>query len=160
MTQVVGRTRWRSEQLFWGLQYSQFCYGSQQNCLGSTAHHCEQFSLVCFCFVLLMVMSHHVIHNCLLEVLVDILFPVFITMCTYIHIYIYIYTYSHTRTLTHLHTKHFRQYNIVVIWWYLVMELTNIFIFLLQHVLFLLHFGSCQNCMSSANLVAEIHWKL
>ena len=23
--------------------------------------------------------------------------------------------------------------------------------------LFLLHFGSCQNCMSSTNLVAEIH---
>ena len=29
--------------------------------------------------------------------------------------------------------------------------------FFLQKVLFLLHFGSCQNCMSSANLVAEIH---
>ena len=27
----------------------------------------------------------------------------------------------------------------------------------LQKVLFLLHFGSCQNCMSSANLVVEIH---
>ena len=32
--------------------------------------------------------------------------------------------------------------------------------FFLQKVLFLLHFGSCQNCMSSANLVAEIHQKL
>ena len=32
--------------------------------------------------------------------------------------------------------------------------------FFLQKVLFLLHFGFCQNCMSSANLVAEIHWKL
>ena len=30
----------------------------------------------------------------------------------------------------------------------------------LQKVLFLLHFGPCQNCMSSANLVAEIHLKL
>ena len=32
--------------------------------------------------------------------------------------------------------------------------------FLLQKVLFLLHFGSCQNCISSANLIAEIHQKL
>ena len=32
--------------------------------------------------------------------------------------------------------------------------------FFLQKVLFLLHFGSCQNCMSSANLVAENHEKL
>ena len=32
--------------------------------------------------------------------------------------------------------------------------------FFLQKVLFLLHFGSCQNCMSSANLVTEIHQKL
>ena len=32
--------------------------------------------------------------------------------------------------------------------------------FFLQKVLFLLHFGSCQNCMSSANLVAENHQKL
>ena len=32
--------------------------------------------------------------------------------------------------------------------------------FLLQKVLFLLHFGSYQNCMSFANLVAEIHYKL
>ena len=32
--------------------------------------------------------------------------------------------------------------------------------FYLQKVLFLLHFGSCRNCMSSANLVAEIHQKL
>ena len=32
--------------------------------------------------------------------------------------------------------------------------------FFLQKVLFLLHFGSCQNCMSSANLVVEIHQKL
>ena len=31
--------------------------------------------------------------------------------------------------------------------------------FFLQKVLFLLHFGSCQNCMSSANLIAEIHQK-
>ena len=30
----------------------------------------------------------------------------------------------------------------------------------LEKVLFLLHFGSCQNCMSSENLVAEIHQKL
>ena len=29
-----------------------------------------------------------------------------------------------------------------------------------QKVLFLLHFGSCQNCMSSVNVVAEIHYKL
>ena len=29
--------------------------------------------------------------------------------------------------------------------------------FFLQKVLGLLHFGSCQNCMSPANLVAEIH---
>ena len=34
------------------------------------------------------------------------------------------------------------------------------YIFSLQKVLFLLHFGSCQNCMSSANLVEEIHQKL
>ena len=27
-------------------------------------------------------------------------------------------------------------------------------------VLGLVHFGSCQNCLSSVNLVAEIHWKL
>ena len=33
-------------------------------------------------------------------------------------------------------------------------------IFFLQKVLFLLHFGSCQNCMSSGNLVAEMHEKL
>ena len=32
--------------------------------------------------------------------------------------------------------------------------------FFLQKVLFLLHFGSCQNFMSSANLVAEIPQKL
>ena len=32
--------------------------------------------------------------------------------------------------------------------------------FFLQKVLGLLHFGSCQNWMSSANLVAEIHYKL
>ena len=32
--------------------------------------------------------------------------------------------------------------------------------FFLQKVLFLLHVGSCQNCMISANLVAEIHLKL
>ena len=32
--------------------------------------------------------------------------------------------------------------------------------FFLQKVLFLLHFGSCQNFMSFANLVAEIHYKL
>ena len=31
--------------------------------------------------------------------------------------------------------------------------------FFLQKVLFLLYFGSCQNCMCSANLVAEIHCK-
>ena len=36
-------------------------------------------------------------------------------------------------------------------------ETLNIF---LQKVLFLLHFGACQNCMSSANLVAQIHQKL
>ena len=30
----------------------------------------------------------------------------------------------------------------------------------LQKVLGFLHFGSCQNCMSSANLVGKIHWKL
>ena len=30
----------------------------------------------------------------------------------------------------------------------------------LQKFLFLLHFGYCQNCMSSANLVAEMHQKL
>ena len=29
-----------------------------------------------------------------------------------------------------------------------------------QKVLFLLHFGSCQNCMSSMNVVTEIHYKL
>ena len=29
--------------------------------------------------------------------------------------------------------------------------------FFLQKVLFLLHFGPCQNCISSVNLVAEIH---
>ena len=29
--------------------------------------------------------------------------------------------------------------------------------YFLQKVLFLLHFGSFQSCMSSANLVAEIH---
>ena len=32
--------------------------------------------------------------------------------------------------------------------------------FPLQKVLGVLYFGSCQNCMSSANLIAEIHWKL
>ena len=32
--------------------------------------------------------------------------------------------------------------------------------FFLQKVLFLLHFRSCQNCMSSANLAAEIYQKL
>ena len=31
--------------------------------------------------------------------------------------------------------------------------------FFVQKVLFLLHFGSCQNCMSSADLAAEIHYK-
>ena len=36
-------------------------------------------------------------------------------------------------------------------------ETLNIF---LQKVQFLLHFGSCKNCMSSANLVSEIHQKL
>ena len=29
--------------------------------------------------------------------------------------------------------------------------------FFLQKVLFLLHFGSCQNCMRSANLAADVH---
>ena len=33
-------------------------------------------------------------------------------------------------------------------------------IFFLQKVLFLLHFASCQNCMSSAKLATENHWKL
>ena len=33
-------------------------------------------------------------------------------------------------------------------------------IFFLQKVLFVLHFGFCQNCMNSANLVAENHQKL
>ena len=32
--------------------------------------------------------------------------------------------------------------------------------FYFQKALGLLHFGSCQNCLSSANLVAEIHLKL
>ena len=32
--------------------------------------------------------------------------------------------------------------------------------FFVQKVLFLLHFGSCQNCMSSADLAADIHYKL
>ena len=32
--------------------------------------------------------------------------------------------------------------------------------FFLQKVLFLVHFGSCQNCTSSANLATEIHQKL
>ena len=32
--------------------------------------------------------------------------------------------------------------------------------FFLQKVLFLLHFGCCQNCMISANVVTEIHKKL
>ena len=32
--------------------------------------------------------------------------------------------------------------------------------FSLQRVLFLLHFGSCKNCMNSANHVAGIHKKL
>ena len=32
--------------------------------------------------------------------------------------------------------------------------------FLLRKVLFRIDFGPCQNCMSSANLIAEIHWKL
>ena len=32
--------------------------------------------------------------------------------------------------------------------------------FFVQNVLFVLHFGSCQNCISSANLVAEIQQKL
>ena len=32
--------------------------------------------------------------------------------------------------------------------------------FFLHKVLFLLHFGSCQNCKSSANLVSEINQKL
>ena len=32
--------------------------------------------------------------------------------------------------------------------------------FFLQKVLFFLHFGSCQNCVSSGNLVAGIHQKL
>ena len=31
--------------------------------------------------------------------------------------------------------------------------------FVLQKVLGLIDFRSCQNCMSSANLVAEIHYK-
>ena len=30
----------------------------------------------------------------------------------------------------------------------------------LQKVLGFLHFGSCQNCLSSANLAGRIHWKL
>ena len=30
--------------------------------------------------------------------------------------------------------------------------------FFLQKVLFLLHFGSCQNCMSSANLYIYMYW--
>ena len=33
-------------------------------------------------------------------------------------------------------------------------------VFFLQKVLFLLHFRTCQNCLSSANLVAKIHQKL
>ena len=36
-------------------------------------------------------------------------------------------------------------------------ETLNLF---LQKVLFLLQFGSWQNCMSFSNLVAEIHYKL
>ena len=37
---------------------------------------------------------------------------------------------------------------------------TLIFFLFFQNVLGLLHFGSCQNCMDSANLVEEIHQKL
>ena len=36
----------------------------------------------------------------------------------------------------------------------------NTLCFSLQKVLGLLHFGSCQNCMNSANLVPEIHQKI
>ena len=38
--------------------------------------------------------------------------------------------------------------------------LSNETLCFLQKVLGLLQFGSCQNCISSANLVAEIHQKL
>ena len=54
------------------------------------------------------------------------------------HIYMHIYKQNtHTHKHTHTHTK-----------------------FFVQKVLFLQYFGSCQICMSSANLVAEIHQKL
>ena len=37
---------------------------------------------------------------------------------------------------------------------------SNETLYFLQKVLGLLQFGSCQNCISSANLVAEIHQKV
>ena len=69
-------------------------------------------------------------------------------ICIYIQIYIYTYTHTYiirskTSGKIYMKTKY------------------EIFLqFFLQKVLFLLHFGSCQNCMSFANLVAEIHQKL
>ena len=61
-------------------------------------------------------------------------------ICIYIYIYVYIYMYVYeTRK---------EKAKLAEKWG------TN---FVVQKVLFLLYFGSCQNCMSSANLVAEIH---
>ena len=63
---------------------------------------------------------------------------------THTHIHAHIQT-KHTHTHTHTHTHKHTQTH------------TKFFV---QKVLFLQYFGSCQICMSSANLVAEIHQKL
>ena len=61
---------------------------------------------------------------------------------THTHIHAHIQTkHTHTHTHTHKHTQTHTK-------------------FFVQKVLFLQYFGSCQICMSSANLVAEIHQKL
>ena len=64
----------------------------------------------------------------------------------YIHIYIYIYIYKYVYIYIYIrNTKSFCN------------EILN-FSFL-QKVMFLLQFGSCQNCIISVNLVREIHQK-
>ena len=72
-----------------------------------------------------------------------IIYIYIINIYIYIHIYMYIYVYIYI--YIYIYYEIFLQWNTK---------------FFLQKVLFLLHFGSCQNCMSSANLVAEIHKKL
>ena len=65
--------------------------------------------------------------------------------------YIYIYTYTHTYIYIYVYIIYERNVKSFS------NETLGFFSSESSASLFLLHFGSCQNCMSSTNLVAEIN---